>query len=144
MCYCWVNNSVLFRKEYQIRRKKICKKYRFQYSEALSPISFPHRRQRKSDIIRFKIKTIIAAWYWVRTCFYEPHSFRSSKTRPDKRRVAGTKHTTKRNTLLLKSFCVTRVGEHESIDYINFVTNNTKCRETGLDVKSCDRAVVPL
>ena len=39
-----------------------------------------------------------------------------------KRRGAGTKHTTNRNTLLLKSFCVTRkkgenrVGEHESID----------------------------
>ena len=66
----------------------------------------------------------------------------SGLPRPDRteRRVAGTKHTTNRNTLLLKSFCVTRkkgenrVGEHESIDYINFVTNNTKCRETGLVV----------
>ena len=50
----------------------------------------------------------------------------SGLPRPDrtKRRVAGTKHTTNRNTLLLKSFCETRkkgenrVGEHESIDYI--------------------------
>ena len=54
----------------------------------------------------------------------------SGLPRPDwtKRRGAGTKHTTNRNTLLLKSFCVTRkkwenrVGEHESIDYIYFVT----------------------
>ena len=48
----------------------------------------------------------------------------SGLPRPDrtKIRVAGTKHTTNRNTLHLKSFCVTRkkgenrVGEHESID----------------------------
>ena len=54
----------------------------------------------------------------------------SGLPRPDrtKRRAAGTKHTTNRNTLLLKSFCVTRkkgenrVGEHESLDYIYFVT----------------------
>ena len=54
----------------------------------------------------------------------------SGLPRPDrtKRRGAGTKHTTNRNTLLLKLFCVTRkklenrVGEHESIDYIYFVT----------------------
>ena len=50
---------------------------------------------------------------------------------------AGTKHTTNRNTLLLKSFCVTRkkwrnhVGEHESID--SFHDYNTKCRETVLE-----------
>ena len=44
--------------------------------------------------------------------------------RPDrtKTRGAGMKHTTNRNALLLKSFCVTRkkgenrVGEHKSID----------------------------
>ena len=61
----------------------------------------------------------------------------SGLPRPDrtKRRVAGTKHTTNRNTLLLQSFCVTRkkcenrVGEHESIDFRDY---NTKCRETGL------------
>ena len=48
----------------------------------------------------------------------------SGLPRPDrtKRRGAGTKHTTNRNTLLLKLFCVkrrkgeNRVGEHESID----------------------------
>ena len=64
----------------------------------------------------------------------------SGLPRPDRTKIrgAGTKHTTNRNTLHLKSFCVTRtffenrVGEHESIDSINFVTNNTKCRETGL------------
>ena len=62
----------------------------------------------------------------------------SGLPRPDRteRRVAGTRHTTNRNTLHLKSLtrkkCENGVGEHESIDYINFVTNNTKCRETGL------------
>ena len=48
----------------------------------------------------------------------------SGLPRPDRTKIrgAGTKHTTNRNTLLLKSFCVTRkkeenrVGEHESID----------------------------
>ena len=30
------------------------------------------------------------AWYWVRTCFYEPHSFRSTKTRPDRKSTVET------------------------------------------------------
>ena len=53
----------------------------------------------------------------------------SGLPRPDwtKRRVAGTKHTTNRNTLHLKSFCVTRINRLNTFrDY------NTKCRETGL------------
>ena len=48
----------------------------------------------------------------------------SGLPRPDRKKIrgAGTKHTTNRNTLHLKSFCVTQkkevnhVGEHESID----------------------------
>ena len=48
----------------------------------------------------------------------------SGLPRPDQTKIRGasTKHTTNRNTLLLKSFCVTRkkgenrVAEHESID----------------------------
>ena len=67
----------------------------------------------------------------------------SGLPRPDrtKRRGAGTRHTTNRNTLLLKSFCVKRKKGGKSCWWtrINrlhlFRDYNTKCRETGLNME---------
>ena len=66
----------------------------------------------------------------------------SGLPRPDrtKRRGAGTKHTTNRNTLLLKSFCVTRKKScwWTLINRLHsFRHYNTKCRETGLRHHVC-------
>ena len=76
----------------------------------------------------------------------------SGLPRPDrtKRRGAGTKHTTNRNTLLLKSFCVTRkkcenrVGEHESIDYIHFVTITRNAVRLGWLMRARSKALVKI
>ena len=73
----------------------------------------------------------------------------SGLPKPDriKRHGAGTKHTTNRNTLLLKSFCVTRkkcVGEHESIDYINFVTITRNAVRLGWQYTKSLKLAAPL
>jgi len=70
----------------------------------------------------------------------------SGLPRPDRTNIrgVGTKHTTNRNTLFLKSFCVTRkkwenrVGEHESIDYIYFVTITRNAVRLGCGLSASD------